>query len=218
MKLKYVLLTISSLIILIPLAGLITFYSEQKERARGKINSSFTNGQASSTQSGFLLNFFPSAPGDTPTPTPTPMQTFRHSRFRFSFDVPVGATVQELDPNTAHLVENAIAGAQVEAPGIFTAEIAVVETPGLRLEQYFQNRISMIFDETVVEAREASMSATLHGFRAYLENYTSHKDEILLFLPFRGSQIFEIAAVFKKEVALEAETALLKMVGTLKNY
>ncbi len=224
---KDILLITAFFLILISLAGLIASVSPKNQFPIGAKNKN-TLGEAIASNS--IFGFFPlssSASGrpSTPTPvppspTPTPITHFRHSKWFFSFDLPrvKNFTIYETDPSVPKLVENSIGSVYFEIPNRLYTEIAVVQPLGQNLEQYYYNRMAMIFNETILDQKTASISAQLAGFEADLEDSTTGERKILLFLPFRGSQFFEIEAVFPKKKHDKEKKMFFQMVETLKNY
>lgn len=155
---------------------------------------------------------------EPPTPTPTPNLHFRHSKWFFSFDMAAGATAYETKPEEPKLVENSLGGAYVELSDRLYAEFAIVQPFGQNLDQYYYNRMSMIFNEKILETKIATFSATLKGYEARLQDMETKEKKIILYLPFRGNQFFEIEAVFPQKKHEKEEEVFFKMVETLKNY
>ncbi len=116
------------------------------------------------------------------------------------------------------LVENSIGGVYFEIPNRLYVEIAVVQPLGQNLEQYYYNRMAMTFNEKILDQKTASISATLAGYEADLEDAATNERKILLFLPFRGNQFFEIESVFPKKKHDKEKKMFFQMVESLKNY
>ena len=219
-NLPHLIILISILIIAISIAGIAGEKPVSKISAAGASPSKFAesgfNVLSESTGSSQFELF---APTETPTPTPTPILKFKHPILGFSFDVPKNAQVLEMDVNLPHLVENAIAGAEVEIDNLFSAEIGVVSLFGQSLEQYFNNRTSMMFEEKIVDSGLATPSASLQkGYFARAQVEETVQEELWFFLPYRGSQIFEIVGVWEKRKSKAAELEFKKIVESLKPY
>jgi hypothetical protein len=154
----------------------------------------------------------------TGTPTPTPQTSFRHSKLGFSFDIPKGGTAIETDPSNIILVANSSGGAFVEIPNALQIEIAIVQLNSMNLFQYYHNRLATMFDDKILSFQEASPSASLKGYEIQLKNEESKQNKTLLFLNFRGSQIFEIEAVYLKPNHKKEEEIVKTLISSLKPY
>ncbi len=181
-------------------------------------NSAFNMFLLGTESSRLTSSFEIPTPTQTPIPTPTPNLHFRHSKWFFSFDQPRKATVYETDPVSPKLVENSMGGVYIEIKNKLYAEIAIVQPQGQNLGQYFYNRMANIFDSEILGEKTATFSGVLKGYEARLKNNQTQQESILLFLPFRGSQFFEIVGTFpKRKHAAEQET-FFKMIETLRAY
>jgi hypothetical protein len=158
------------------------------------------------------------SPTKTPTPSPTPETTFHHSKLGFSFDIPKNSTAIETDPGTIILVGNSSGGAFIEIPSKLQIEIAVVQLNGMNIFQYYHNRLATIFDDKILSFQEATKSATLKGYEILLKNEETKQNKTLMFLSFRGSQIFEIEAVYLKPNHKKEEEIVKKLIESLKPY
>jgi hypothetical protein len=222
-KLQFYLDMAIIMVILLIIAMLVSLPNQptKKTLAIEKINS-VVNSIAGNNMYVFPIStpsagiFSPTLP--PPTPTPTPNLRFRHSKWFFSFDMPVEATAYETVPEEPKLVENSIGGAYVEIPDKLYAEFAIVQPFGQNLDQYYHNRMSMIFNEKILEEKTATFSGTLKGYETRLENAETKEKKIILYLSFRGNQFFEIEADFPQKKHDKEEKMFFKMVETLKNY
>jgi hypothetical protein len=154
----------------------------------------------------------------TETPTPTQETSFHHSKLGFSFNIPKNATVTETTPDNIILVANSGGGALIEIPELLKMEIGVVNLQNMNIFQYYHNRLATIFDNKIISFQDATESGSLKGYEVFLKNADTKEDKTLMFLGFKGNQIFEIEAVYLKKNHEEETQIFQTLISSLKPY